>query len=188
MDDKISQERINPERVIRRYGDGCLRRPCLVADPKDADTTALVQRLWRILEADGGVGLAAPQIGVNTRVVIIRDPEASVSKSRHTLINPEVVETFGQDVPFEEGCLSFPGLFFEVNRPKGVVVNYTDEGGHKHQVRNEGTFARIVLHEVDHLDGILFSDRLSFLGKLWMSPRLLLQWLGFLFWKLRNRK
>ncbi len=188
LDGQMAQERINPDRMIRRYGDGCLRLPCQEVDPTKASTTELIQRMWRILEADGGVGLAAPQIGVNSRVVIIRDPEASVAKSRHTLINPEVVETFGPDVPFEEGCLSFPGLFFEVNRPRGVVVNYTDESGHKHQVRNQGMFARIVLHEVDHLDGVLFSDHLSFLGKLWMAPRLLLQRMGYLFWKLRNGK
>ncbi len=188
LDDRIAQDRINPDRMIRRYGDRCLRRTCTLADPADAGTHELIQKLWRILEADGGVGLAAPQIGVDARVVIIRDPKAPVAKSRHTLINPEVVETFGSEGPFEEGCLSFPGLFFDVNRPKGVVVNYLDESGHKHQVRNDGIFARIVLHEVDHLDGVLFSDHLSFFGKLWMAPRLLLQWMGFLFWKLRNGK
>jgi len=155
-------------------------------DVANEETAQLVKRLWRILEADGGVGLAAPQIGVDSRVAIIRDPDAPVAKSRITMINPEVVETFGPEVPFEEGCLSFPGLFFDVMRRRGVVVNYFDESGHKHQVRNEGILARIVLHEVDHLDGVLFSDHLSFFGKLWMMPRLFLQLTGFLFWKLRN--
>jgi peptide deformylase len=188
LDDRNVQERINPDRVIRRYGDGCLRRKCKPADCCDDGCAELIKRLWRILEADSGVGLAAPQIGVQTRVVIIRDPEAPVAKSRFTMVNPEVVETFGPKVPFEEGCLSFPGLYFDVLRPRGVVVNYTDESGHKHQVRNEGMLARIVQHEVDHLDGILFSDRLSFFGRLWLAPRLLLQWMGFLFWKLRSGK
>lgn len=188
MDDNIAQERISPDRVIRRYGDACLRQKCARADYAHADTADLISRLWRILEADGGVGLAAPQVGVDTRVVIIRDPEAPVARSRFTMINPEVVEIFGEEVPFEEGCLSFPGLFFDVNRPKGVVVNYTDEGGHKHQVRSDGVFARIVLHEVDHLNGVLFSDHLSFWDKFWMRPRLLLQWVGYLLWKLRSGK
>jgi peptide deformylase len=157
-------------------------------EPLDPETGVLVQRLWRILEADGGVGLAAPQIGHNQRIVIVRDPDASTAKSRTTLINPEVMETFGESVPFEEGCLSFPGLYAEVIRPKGVVVNFTDESGHKHQVRNEGVFARIVQHEVDHLDGVLFVDRLTFFRKLWLAPRLLVQLLGYPVWKLRSGK
>ena len=102
LDDRNVQERINPDRVIRRYGDGCLRRKCKPADCCDDGCAELIKRLWRILEADSGVGLAAPQIGVQTRVVIIRDPEAPVAKSRFTMVNPEVVETFGPKVPFEE--------------------------------------------------------------------------------------
>ncbi len=187
-DDRKALDRTNPDRVIRRFGDRCLRRKCPEADISGNGTNELVKKLWRILEADGGVGLAAPQVGVESRVVIIRDPEAPVARSRVTLINPEVVETFGSEVPFEEGCLSFPGLFFEVMRPEGVVVNYTDEGGHKHQVRNDGMFARIVLHEVDHLNGVLFSDHLPFFKKLLMLPRLFMQWVGYLFWKRRNGK
>ena len=186
--DRIAQERMNPDRVIRRYGDRCLRQQCRQADHTDPDTAELIKRLWRILDADGGVGLAAPQIGVDLRVVIIRDPEAPPAKRKLALINPEVVETFGPEVAFEEGCLSFPGLFFDVNRPRGVVVNYTDEGGHKHQVRNEGMFARIVLHEVDHLNGVLFSDHLSLFSRFLMLPRLFMQWTGYLFWKRRNGK
>ncbi len=186
--DRICQERAHPDRLIRRFGDRCLRRQCQAAVFSDVGTTELVKRLWLILDADGGVGLAAPQIGVDLRVVVVRNPEASVAKRRITMINPELVETFGPTVPFEEGCLSFPGLFFEVDRPKGVVVNYTDEGGHKHQIRDDGLLARIVQHEVDHLNGMLFSDHLTFFRKLWLAPRLWLQYAGFLLWKLRNGK
>jgi len=126
-------------------------------------------------------------VGVDLRVVVIRDPEAPTAKSRFTLINPEVIETFGSDVDFEEGCLSFPGLYHDVRRPRGVVVNYTDESGHAHQVRNSKMFARIVQHEVDHLDGVLFVDHLSLSARFWLWPRLAMQLLGHLIWKLRSR-
>ncbi len=147
----------------------------------------MIQSLWQVLGTDGGVGLAAPQMGVDLRVVVIRDPQAPTAKSRTTMINPEIVETFGSRVAFEEGCLSFPGLYHDVVRPKGVVVNFTDESGHTHQIRNAKMFARIVQHEVDHLDGVLFVDHFSFWTKLWLWPRLALELLGHLIWKLRNR-
>ncbi len=185
--ESFHQERLDPGRVIHRFGDRCLRRSCRPADPTSSETKHLVRRLWRILEADGGVGLAAPQIGKELRVVIVRNPEAPAAKSRTTLINPQIMETFGEDVAFEEGCLSFPGLFAYVIRPGGVVVNFTDEGGHAHQIRDDGMFARIVMHEVDHLDGVLFVDHFSFFQKLGVAPRLLIQLAGFVLWKLRNR-
>ena len=183
---QVNGARVNPGQVIRRFGNRCLRQPCRPADPKAPETHELVKHLWLVLGTDGGVGLAAPQVGVDLRVVIIRDPESPTAKSRTTLINPEIVETFGSDVDFEEGCLSFPGLYHDVMRPRGIVVNYTDEGGHSHQVRNSEMFARIVQHEVDHLDGVLFVDHLPFKSKVWLWPRLALQLLGHLIWKLRN--
>ncbi len=176
----------NPRSFIRRFGNGCLRQRCRPADHSSAETRELIEHLWMVLGADG-IGLAAPQVGVDLRVVIIRDTEAPPAKSRITMINPKIMETFGPDMAFEEGCLSFPGLYQDVIRPQGVVVNYTDEGGHAHQVRNRKMFARIVQHEVDHLDGILFVDHLSVGTKFWLWPRLAMQLVGHFVWKLRNR-
>ncbi len=186
-DGLANTERVSPGQVIRRFGNRCLRQRCRPADPAARETRELVEHLWLVLNTDGGVGLAAPQVGVDLRVVVIRDPEAPTAKSRITLINPEIIETFGPRVAFEEGCLSFPGLYQDVIRPRGVVVNYFDESGHAHQVRNKKMFARIVQHEVDHLDGVLFVDHFPFRTKLWLWPRLVMQLLGHLTWKLRNR-
>ncbi|MCP4293846.1 MAG: peptide deformylase [bacterium] len=185
-------EEILPGRAIRRYGNACLRVTCqpvpVSARGVSPDVVALVKRLWRILGVDGGVGLAAPQVGIDLNVVVVRDPEAATAKSRTTMINPEIVETFGPEVFFEEGCLSFPGLFHDVARPRGIVVNFTDESGHSHQIRNDKMFARIVQHEVDHLNGVLFVDHLPFTKKVWLLPRLIMQRVGHLIWKLRNGK
>ncbi len=182
-----NEARLDPGQVIRRFGNRCLRLRCRPADPLAQETRELVEHLWLILGTEGGVGLAAPQLGVDLRVVVIRDPEAPKAKSRTTMINPEIIETFGPDVAFEEGCLSLPGLYRDVVRPRGVVINFTDESGHVHQIRSSKMFARIVQHEVDHLDGKLFVDHLPFRTMVWLSPRLVLQLLGHLIWKLRNR-
>ncbi len=184
---QANAERVSPGQVIRRFGNRCLRERCRPADPAAKETRELVDHLWLILNTDGGVGLAAPQVGVDLRVVVIRDPEAPTVKSGTTLINPEIIEFFGPEVTFEEGCLSFPGLYQDVIRPQGVVVKYYDESGHTHQVRSKKMFARIVQHEVDHLDGVLFVDHFPFKTKLWLWPRLAMQLLGHLTWKLRNR-
>ncbi len=179
---------LDPDRHIRRYGNRCLRVRCRPAEPRDPETGKLVRRLWRVLEADTGVGLAAPQVGSDLRVLVLRDPEAEAGRDKHTMINPEIQEFFGPRVSYEEGCLSFPGLFTDVERPAGVVVRYLDETGHPHRLRAQSLLARIVQHELDHLDGILFVDRLPFYRRALLGPQLLMQRLGHVFWTLRRGK
>jgi peptide deformylase len=149
--------------VIRLFGDPCLRRRAVDAAVGAPETQALLDTLWATLSADGGVGLAAPQIGVNRRVVVIRDPERPAGRQRVDLVNPVVVHTYGPSTPFEEGCLSFPGLYTMVLRPQGVEVAHggTCPEGPDQRIRNDGLLARIIQHEVDHLDGVLFVDHLS---------------------------
>lgn len=188
MSRRVRSERLDPDRHVRRYGNRCLRVECRPAEPGAPETGELVRRLWRVLEAGTGVGLAAPQIGSDLRVLVVHDPEAEKGRERHTMINPEIVEFFGERAYFEEGCLSFPGLYTDIERPVGVVVNYQDESGHRHQIRDEGMLARIVQHELDHLDGILFVDRLPLLRRVLLWPHLLSQALGHVFWTLRRGK
>jgi len=158
--------------TIRSFGARCLRRRARPVDPRAPETAALLDRLWTTLQDDGSVGLAAPQIGALDRVVVIRNPGLPEGEQRLDLVNPEVMSTFGPAVPFTEGCLSFPGLFTMVLRPKGVVVEHDTAEG-RVEFRDDRLVARIVQHEVDHLDGVLFIDHLSRVQRLQLLPRLL---------------
>jgi peptide deformylase len=158
---------------IRRYGHGCLRRRALPADPADPRTRELLDTLWATLRAEGGVGLAAPQINRDSRVAVVVDLERPRGQQRIELVNPVILETFGPRIPFEEGCLSFPGLYTKVVRPQGAVVEFDCPQGRR-TLRDEGLAARVIQHEVDHLDGILFIDHLPVWTRLLLLPRLTL--------------
>lgn len=157
---------------IRRYGNRCLRRKATPVDPSDPEIRTLLDTLWSTLLSDGGVGLAAPQIGQGSRVVVVIDPERPPSLQKLELVNPVITNTFGPRVPFEEGCLSFPGLYTTVWRTQGAVVEFDGPQG-KCTLREEGLAARIIQHEIDHLDGILFVDHLSVWTKILLLPRLM---------------
>lgn len=163
--------------VIHTYGARCLRCQAVAVEPAAPETAALLDDLWLALDADGGVGLAAPQIARNRRVLVVREPGRSGVGRRLELLNPELVETFGPVAPFEEGCLSFPGLYATVWRPQGVEVRFRDRTGREQILREEGLVARIVQHEIDHLDGILFIDRVPARWRWRLAPRLLWLWL-----------
>ncbi len=167
--------------MIRRYGDPVLRRTATSIDATAAETRALLDAMWEELDVGGGVGLAAAQIGVVARALIVRVPadrgktKGQGSERRLELINPVVDEVFGERRSFEEGCLSFPGLYFRVWRRRGIAVTYETTAGETVSLRDDGLVARIVQHELDHLDGVLFIDRLPAWRRLAMLPRL--QWL-----------
>lgn len=156
---------------IRRFGNRCLRRVAEPVDASAASTRDLLDTMWVTLSRDGGVGLAAPQIDRPVRVVIVKDPERPRGQQRIELVNPEILSTFGPQVPFEEGCLSFPGLYTDIMRPKGVEVAWDAPEGRR-TLRDEGLASRIIQHEVDHLDGVLFIDHLSAWGRFMLWPRL----------------
>jgi len=143
--------------------------------PSDPGTVALLDTLWDTLSDDGGVGLAAPQIGALQRVVVIRDPGRPEGRQRLDLVNPVIEETFGPDEVFEEGCLSFPGLYTDVVRAQGIELTYSTptSGERRLKLRDQKLLARIIQHEVDHLDGVLFIDHLGALERLLIGPKLL---------------
>lgn len=149
----------SPADRIIRYGDARLRLRCRGVEPGE-DVRGLAEALWTSLDAAVGVGLAAPQIGDLRRVIAVRDP-AKPREQGTILVNPVLVATDGPLTWFEEGCLSFPGLYFRVRRPRRVVVTYQDLAGEPRRLENDALVARIVQHELDHLDGILYIDRLA---------------------------
>lgn len=145
-------------REIRLLGDPALRKRADPVSEVDEDVRQLVQDLMDTMYAADGVGLAAPQVGVPLRVFVydVREPDAPSG----ALINPEIVEREGA-VKGEEGCLSIPGLTEIVERNERVVVRGLDADGAEVEIVAEGLLGRCLQHENDHLDGVLFLDRVS---------------------------
>ena len=142
------------------YGDPVLRKKAEPVERFDTEIRDLVEQMRRIMRENSGVGLAAPQAGVSLRVAVFEIPRENESPLEFVLINPEIVERDG-DIEFEEGCLSVPGVFERVKRARWVVVKGSDEHGEEHVFEAEGLVARAVQHEMDHLDGVLFIDRVG---------------------------
>jgi peptide deformylase len=131
----------------------------------------LIADMGETMYAANGAGLAAPQIGVHQRVFVLDvdqvddDGKKSQPRRLRVFINAEILWSSDEDVPYVEGCLSIPGVEAEVDRPARVRVRYRDEHWTEHEEEAEGLLARVIQHELDHLDGILFVDRLGFLKR-----------------------
>jgi len=145
--------------VIRLYGDPILRTQCSPVEEIDGGVRDLATRLVVTVDHAQGLGLAAPQIGVTKRVIVVVEVHSDQRK-HHVVINPEIVSACGEDVS-EEGCLSIPGVYAAVKRPQSVVVKGIDLSGAEIAIEASGLMARAFAHEIDHLDGILFIDKLS---------------------------
>jgi peptide deformylase len=142
---------------VRKYGDPVLRRRAEPVRAVTAEIRATVRDMIDTMYAEVGVGLAAPQVGISLRMLVLDDQKGGGPRA---LINPEVVEQGGLVVA-EEGCLSIPGIFADVARAEWVRLTATSEDGDGIQLDARGLLARVLQHELDHLDGILFIDRLD---------------------------
>src|SRR5215210_5254220 len=135
-------------------------------DAVDDDLRALIADMFETMYAAPGIGLAAIQVGVPKRVLVIdlQEPaeEGGVPvKDSHVFINPEIVEHSPEEVPYTEGCLSVPDQYAEVERPDHIRARWLDENGKPHEEQLDGLLAVCLQHEMDHLEGILFIDHLS---------------------------
>jgi peptide deformylase len=131
---------------------------------------SLADDMLETMHASHGVGLAAPQIGLLQRIFVAylpEDEEDPQSGKPYVLINPKIVKASRDEVEGEEGCLSIPTWYGVVSRPDWVIVKGQDANGKSIRVKAEGYLARVFLHEMDHLDGILFVDRVESPDKLW---------------------
>lgn len=148
---------------MKLCGDLVLRTQCTPVDNITPELLSTMDEMVEMMREQNGVGLAAPQIGILSRFLVMMDPD---SETVYRMINPRIV-SYGTDTcTMEEGCLSVLGndglpVFANVSRPDSVVVEWTDEAGDKKMAQMSGTPARIVQHETDHLDGKLFIDYLS---------------------------
>ena len=147
--------------TIHTLGDGVLRAPAKRISKVDESVRDLARDMLRSMYAAKGIGLAAPQVGVHKQLLVIDlDPE-NAAAAPMVLINPEIA-CFGAAIEtYEEGCLSIPGVYLNVVRPATVEVSYRDEMGRPQRVKADGLLARCIQHEMDHLEGVLFVDRVT---------------------------
>ena len=160
-------ERLDPEqqarraaalRLVRKYGDPALRSRAREVEEFDGALVEEVRRMGQIMHDAFGIGLAATQLGVMHRVLVYRvEPDAPVA----ALVNPQLEWASGETEPLDEGCLSLPGVLVPVERPVHVRVRAHDEHGEPLLVEASGLEARVIQHEMDHLDGVLIVDRTS---------------------------
>jgi peptide deformylase len=150
---------------IRIFGDPVLRQRAHEVEDFDGRLATLAGNMFDTMRAAEGVGLAANQVGVLKRMFtweLEREADdGTVEAMGSAVVNPVLLDSSEEIQDGDEGCLSFPGLFYPVDRPLRVEVGYQDLGGDDHTVQLEGFLARIWLHEMDHLNGILFIDHLA---------------------------
>ncbi|MFN7940479.1 MAG: peptide deformylase [Thermoanaerobaculia bacterium] len=147
-------------RTILLHPDPALRLRAAEVERFDGELAALVRDLAETMYAAPGVGLAAPQVGVSRRVAVV-DVHAGEADSRlHVLVNPRILEAQGKSLE-TEGCLSIPGFTEKVERPERVRIAARNERGEAFELEAEGLLGRALCHEIDHLDGVLFIDRIT---------------------------
>ncbi len=169
---------------IVAYGDPVLRKVTVDID-KSYDVKKLSEDMFETMYNAKGVGLAAPQIGLNLRMFVVdgrpfnegedmeeRDKDPSLIDFKKVFINAEILEEDGDDWGFEEGCLSIPDVREDIYRPEYLTIRYFDENWNEFTEEYEGLAARIIQHEYDHVDGILFTDHLNPVKKRMLKNKL----------------
>lgn len=159
---------------IVAYGDAVLKKTARELKKGELDLPKLIADMYETMYEAHGVGLAAPQIGLGLRLFIVdgEPMEEDLKDFKKVFINPVILEETGTEWPFEEGCLSIPGVRSEVMRAPKVKIRYLDKDWKEHTEVYEGLSARIIQHEYDHIEGVLFVDRLSAIKKRLIKAKL----------------
>ena len=152
-------------RKILTEPDPILRKKCEPLEKVDIDTKKLMDDMLETMYAAPGIGLAAVQVGILKRLVVIDISKGEEKKQPIFLINPQIIHRSKKTSVYEEGCLSLPGQFAEIERPAECTIKYIDYNGKEKDLKADGLLATCIQHEVDHLNGILFIDYLSKLKK-----------------------
>jgi len=145
--------------------DPVLKTKCKPVDMVDDAVRQLMDDMLETMYDAPGVGLAAPQVGVTQRVIVVDCARSDEDPRPLRMANPEVVEASEEEATNEEGCLSLPGHYADVTRPAAALVRYLDETGAECEIETDGLLATCVQHEIDHLNGVLFVDHLSTLKR-----------------------
>ena len=162
---------------VYTYGQPVLKKVARDITPDYPEFEKLLADMWETMYNAEGIGLAAPQIGLDIRLIVIdadgiKDVYPETEGMKLALINPHIVESGGDEVVHEEGCLSVPDIHEKVKRPSWVKVQYMNEAFEPQEVVFDGYRARVVQHEYDHLEGILFIERISQMRKQLIKSKL----------------
>ena len=162
-------------RKILTEPDPILRKKCEPLEKVDKEIQKLMDDMLETMYAAPGIGLAAIQVGILKRLVVIDISKAEEKKNPIFLINPQIIHKSKKTSVYEEGCLSLPGQFAEIERPAECTLKYVDYDGREKELKADGLLATCIQHEVDHLNGILFIDYLSKLKKDMIIKKLIKQ-------------
>jgi peptide deformylase len=153
---------------IRIYGDPVLRCQAEPVNQFDEALKDVAEQMFEIMFEADGIGLAAPQVGISRSFLVIGIPREDEEPERFFFANPEIIETRGETT-LEEGCLSLPNVRADVVRPEWIKVKFQDLEGRQFVIETDGLLARVLQHEIDHLNGILFVDRVTPARKILMK-------------------
>jgi peptide deformylase len=158
----VEKQKLNqPPLIIHHLGDRVLRQDAKRVSRVDHQMRDLAKEMLQTMYSANGIGLAAPQVAVNKQLIVIDCQPDNPVNPPLVLINP-VIKKFSRDLCVaEEGCLSIPNVFLEVTRPRAIEVAFKDESGKPRKMKAAGILARVIQHEMDHLKGILFVDRVE---------------------------
>ena len=162
---------------ITVYGDPLLRKKAKEIEENHEGLAEIIENMWETMYHSDGVGLAAPQVGLSIRLFIFdaspaADEDPGLENFKKVFINPEIIKLTGEDWIMNEGCLSLPEIREDVKRPEAVRLKYYDEHFVLHEETYTGYAARVIQHEFDHLEGVLFIDHLSPLRKKLLKTKL----------------
>ncbi len=158
---------------IRYIGDPVLRRETRAIDTFDKALETTIQNMIVTMHREEGIGLAAPQVGYSLKLCVVDISSIEEDEQPRAFINPEIIDSWGEEV-LEEGCLSIPDVRDDVSRPEGIRLKYFDESGKAREDSFDGWMARVLQHEIDHLNGVLFVDYLPpFKRRIWQQKGLL---------------
>ena len=150
-----------PPLEIHYLGDRVLRQPAKRVAKVDDNIRLLVKQMLQTMYSADGIGLAAPQVAVNKQVIVIDCEPTNPDTPPLVLINPKITRYGSELCNTEEGCLSIPGVYLEVTRPEAIEVSFKDENGRPQKLQTKGLLSRAIQHEMDHLSGVMFVDRVE---------------------------
>jgi peptide deformylase len=150
-----------PPLTLQFLGARVLRQPAKRIAKVDQSIRNLVREMLQTMYSENGIGLAAPQVGLNKQLLVIDCEPDEPTTEPMVLINPEII-SYGQELcKIEEGCLSVPGVYLDVIRPEAITVAFKDENGRPQKISASGLLSRCIQHEMDHLNGVMFVDRVD---------------------------